>query len=195
MKTLQLKNNQVIWVGRHGHCEKAADDFARTLSQKGISDTEKVSQKVKATGFGMIPKQDLGFAKHMRVAEISSPAKRVLQTSELLNLGTSIPFVYDDLYNFEQFPHVDELYQNKITDPNAYLNADKDVVVSFQERFAKTLEDNGFMDIQFISIISHAIISNFIAMMFTDDQMVFDTMLPESAGFLITKDSCQLITA
>ena len=195
MRTITLLENQVLWIGRHGNCMPAEIDSERTLSQQGISDTKKVSQKLKATGFGMIPKRDLGFAKHMRVAEISSPARRVLQTSELLSLGTSMPFVYDDLYNFEQFPRVEELYQNKVTDPNAYLNANKREVFSFQERLAKKLEDNGFMNIQFISIISHAIISNFIAMMFTDDQIVFNTMLPESAGFLITKDHCQLITA
>lgn len=193
MKTLQLNTNQVIWISRHGNCINAENDIDRVLSQQGISDSSIVGQKLRNAGFGVTLNEKSGFNQH--IVEIISPAKRVIQTAELLNVHPTVQLVYDDLYNFEQFPHMEEVYSNGSTDPNAYFSADKETVTIFQNKFSKNLAENNFMDVNFLSIVSHAIISNFIAMMFTDDQMVYDTMLPESAGFLITKDSCQLITA
>ena len=51
------------------------------------------------------------------------------------------------------------------------------------------------MSAQYVAIMSHAIVSNFIAELFTDDSSVMDKMLPESGGFLISKDGVGVITS
>ena len=175
---IKLRKNQKIFIGRHGNCIPADKDADRVLSVQGISDTESVSAKLKSLGF--IPE-----------TLIISHAKRVGQTTDILfpNMGRA---VYGDLYNFEQFPNCEKLYKNKITNPLQYYTEDQEIVHAFQEKLFRFLEYD-VRDTNYITIISHAVISNFVAMMFTDNDVVYDTMLPESAGFLITRDSVELI--
>ncbi len=175
---IELRKYQKIFIGRHGNCLPADIDADRILSEKGVSDTESVHNQLKALEFN--PE-----------SLIISHARRVGQTADILFPMMSRT-VYGDLYNFEQFPNCEKLYANKVTNPRQYYTEDQEIVHAFQENLFKFLECD-VRDTNSIAIISHAIISNFVAMMFTGDDTVYDTMLPESAGFLITSDSVELI--
>ena len=178
MNKIKLLPDQIIFIGRHGNCLPADIDVDRVLSEKGVSDTESVRNQLKALEFN--PE-----------SLIISHAHRVVQTTDILFPIMSRE-VYGDLYNFDQFPNCEKLYNNKVTDPSVYYEQDKEIVHEFQQRLLPILTQK-VSDSRFTAIISHAVISNFVAMMFSDDEMVYKQILPESAGFLITNESIKLI--
>jgi hypothetical protein len=194
MSLIKLKKDQTVFIGRHGNCIKAENDSERVLSRNGVEATELVENSLGVLDF-MTATKPLTSPFRKRGVVVTSPAIRVRQTSDILFGKAPIRIIHDDLYNFEQFPHVNELYQNKIEDPREYYNADKEAILSFQDRFKNFLMSKDVMSAQYVAIMSHAIVSNFIAELFTDDSSVMDKMLPESGGFLISKDGVGVITS
>ncbi len=179
----KLGDREVL-VYRHGNCDKAENNWDRVLSQKGKKDTFKFAKKIKETGFEL--------TKNSLV--IVSPAPRVIQTTKIM-FGDKVKFsVYGDLYYFEQFEKTLELYMNSVLDIEKYIQDDEKAISNFLERFENFLEMKEVQNADKIALGAHMVISNFIALLISNDPKIREVNLDESSGFLITKNGVKLIT-
>lgn len=180
---IKLAPLQRIWVGRHARCLKNTIDAERSISPEGTNETVVVKKELNYQGFGT-----------GRVVGVKSPPKRVTQTGQILFGDQFSSFITDqNLYNFKQFPHWQRLSDNNIDDPRVYAEECRHQLMRFQLNLHRLLIESQTLDSKDIAIISHGVICNFVAMMFTSDAQVQGIDVPGSAGFLISQNECLFI--